>query len=247
MEAEISLVEIVNILKKRVGIIINLSLIGLLLMAIFTFFLTTPQYNSTTQLLVNRNQQSEVIQRSDIDTNLQLINTYKDIIKGPVILDEVRDTLNLSVSHSELSDKINISSETNSQVFSIKVIGENPYDAAIIANTTANVFQNNLDSIMNIDNVTIISEAEADLNPVSPNQLLNLIIGVLVGFAVGVSLALFLELIDKTVKEESFIVEELGWTSLGNVFEMSEEELRSSGRQEVSLRNSSASAANQRV
>ncbi|WP_161879553.1 YveK family protein [Alkalibacterium sp. MB6] len=224
-EEEISLVELFGILKKRMGWIINATLLGLLLAAVFTFFIATPTFSSTTQLLVNRTQQTEVIQQSDINTNLQLINTYKDIVRGPVILDEVRETLNLSESHASLADRISVSNQDNSQVFSIQVTDENPNNAAIIANTTATVFQENLADIMNVDNITIISQAEPNLNPVSPNNTLNLAIGLVLGAMVGIGLVFLFEFLDNTVKDDRFITEELGWTSLGRISEMTADEL----------------------
>lgn len=247
MEEEISLKELYDIIKKRLGLIINLTLTGLLIVAFYTFFVATPEYSSTTQLLVNRAQQTDVIQRSDIDTNVQLINTYKDIIKGPVILDEVREDLNLDQSHGALSNQITISNEANSQVFSIRVTDTNPYNAATIANTTASVFQENLDEIMNVDNVTVISAAEANTNPISPNHTLNLAIGVVLGGMIGVGLAFLLEFLDNTVKDEKFIVEELGWTNLGRIAEMNAEELKSDGRQALPERTVDSRTSRSRV
>lgn len=230
MEVEINLKELYRIIKKKLIFIITITLIGLLLAAFYTFFITTPKYSSTTQLIVNRTQQTEAIQRSDIETNVQLISTYQDIIIGPVILDDVREELELEASHNELSDQITVSNQSNSQVFSILVTDTNPYRAATIANTTATVFQEKLNDIMSIDNVTIISSAEPNMNPISPNHTINLVVGILLGGAVGVGLSLILALLDNTVKEESFIVEELNWTSLGRISEMTAEELKSDGR-----------------
>lgn len=247
MEEEISLKELFAILKKRIGLIINITLVGLLIVAFYTFFIATPEYSSTTQLLVNRTQQADAIQRSDIDTNVQLINTYKDIINGPVILDEVREGLNLEISHGTLSDQITVSNEADSQVFSIQVIDTNPYNAAAIANTTAIVFQENLDDIMNVDNVTIISQAEPNINPISPNHTINVAIGVVLGGMVGIGLAYLLEFIDNTVKDEKFIVEELGWTNLGRIAEMNTEELKSDGRQALPERTNDSRAVRSRV
>ncbi|MCC5894477.1 MAG: chain-length determining protein [Alkalibacterium sp.] len=247
MEEEISLKELFGIVKKRLGLIINLTLIGLLILGFYTFFIATPEYSSTTQLLVNRTQQADAIQRSDIDTNVQLINTYKDIINGPVILDEVREDLDLDLSHGALSDQITISNEANSQVFSIRVVDTNPYSAAMIANTTASVFQENLDEIMNVDNVTVISAAEPNINPISPNHTLNLAIGVILGGMIGVGLAFLLEFLDNTVKDEKFIVEELGWTSLGRISEMNADELKSDGRQALPERSQESRTVRSRV
>lgn len=247
MEEEISLVELFDIIKKRMAWIINATLLGVLLAALYTFFIAVPEYSSTTQLLVNRTQQTEVIQQSDINTNVQLINTYKDILKGPVILDEVRDDLDLDLSHSALSNKISISSENNSQVFSIRVTDTNPYDAATIANTTASVFQENLDEIMNVDNVTVISEGTPNITPISPNNVLNIAIGLVLGGMIGVGLAFLFEFLDNTVKDEKFIVEELGWTSLGRISEMTPDELKSDGRQALPQRSTETRSARSRV
>lgn len=247
MEEEISLVELFDILKKRMAWIINATLLGVLLAAIYTFFIAVPEYSSTTQLLVNRTQQSEVIQQSDINTNVQLINTYKDILKSPVVLDEVRDDLNLELSHSALSNKISISTQDNSQVFNIQVTDGNPYDAALIANTTASVFQEKLPDIMNVDNVSVISEGVPNENPISPNNVLNLAIGLVLGAMIGIGLAFLFEFMDNTVKDEKFIVEELGWTNLGRISEMTPEELQSNAKQTQLHRTDETRSARSRV
>lgn len=49
MEEEISLVELFNILKKRIGLIINMVLVGLILSAVYTFFIATPEYSATSE------------------------------------------------------------------------------------------------------------------------------------------------------------------------------------------------------
>lgn len=231
MEEEISLVELFTIIRKRLALIINITLVGLLAASIYTFFVATPEYSATTQLLVNRSQQTETIQQSDINTNLQLINTYKDIIKGPVILDDVRDEMNLDLTHTQVSNKITISNASNSQVFSITVNDTNPHAAAELANTTASVFQENLNEVMNVDNITVISPAVANTAPVSPNNTLNMAIGFVLGGMISVGLAFLLEFLDNTVKDEQFITNELVWANLGAVSEIQPDDLTPDKRQ----------------
>lgn len=247
MEEEISLVELFGILKKRIAWIINATLLGVLLAAVYTFFVAVPEYSSTTQLIVNRTQQSEVIQQSDINTNVQLINTYKDILKSPVVLDEVRKELDLDLTHNALSNKISIATQDNSQVFNIQVNDGNPFDAATIANTVASVFQEELPDIMNVDNVSVISESVPNETPISPNNTLNLAIGLVLGGMIGVGLAFLLEFMDNTVKDETFIVEELGWTSLGIISEMTTDELTADGSQVKAGKSNETRRARSRV
>lgn len=241
MEEEISLVELFQIIKKRMALIVNAVLVGILLASIYTFFIATPQYSATTDLLVNRSQdESSAIERSEIDTNLQLINTYSDIITRPVILDNVREELDMETSTEALANQFEISNQDNSQMFSVTVTGENPYDVATIANTTATVFQDTIPELLNVDNVAVLSTAEADTDPVSPNAALNLAIGLVLGGMIGVGLTFLFEFLDNTVKDDKFIANELGWTNLGAISEMSAEELASDGRQDAPRR-----AANQ--
>lgn len=236
MEEVISLSELFGFLKKRFAMIFSFGLIGLIIASVFTFFIAVPQYNATTQILVNRTtNQTEGIQLNDINMNVQMINTYKDIIKGPVILDEVSKNLGTSLTSGQLSNKIEIATQDDSQVFSIIVTDEDPFQAANIANEVALTFQDEIGNIMQVENVTVISEAEPSENPISPNSMLNLIIGLLVGLLIGIGTALLIEFMDKSIQDERFITETLGWTNLGNVSEMSNEELKA--KEEVKKSN----------
>ena len=60
---------------------------------------------------------------------------------------------------------------------------------------------------------------------VFPNNKLNLLIGAVVGLMLGVGLAFLTELLDKTVKDERFIIEALELPILGQVSEISKKEL----------------------
>ena len=225
-EEEISLGEIFAIIKQRLLLIISLGIVGLLVSALYTFFLVTPMYNSTTQLLVNRTSDStNEIQLSDINTNVQMINTYKDIIKGPVILGDVKENLKSGYTVGELAGMVTIGSNQDSQVFSLTVTSADPAEAAEIANDIAATFQNNIGEIMKVENVSIISEAVVNPNPISPNTMMNLVLGLLVGGMVGLGLAFLLHFMDKTIRDNQFISQTIGWPDLGVISEMDKDEV----------------------
>lgn len=230
---EISVAEFLRIFRTY-GMLIASFVIGwTIIIAGVTFFVIAPQYSSSTQILVNRIQDEENIQRSDIETNIQLINTYKDILVSPVILDEVIEELDTQITSNELSRKITISNQFNSQIFTLEVRDESPQQAAVIANTISETFQRNVGDMMNVENVTIISNAAANLIPVSPNKPLSVIIGILMGLGSGVGVAFVLFFMDHTVKDEKFVTEKLQWKSLGQIEEVSVKELISLGNEET--------------
>lgn len=226
MEEEISLVELFDIIKKHFKYIVLTTLATTVIASIYTLFLVTPMYQSSTEMLVTQSSsENTVVSQADITTSISLINTYEDIIRNNVILDPVIEELDLDMTTGALRDSITVQSESNSQVFSIRVENENPYQAAEITNATAGIFQERIFDIMNVDNVTIISEATPNMNPASPNNLLNIIIGFLLGAMIGIGLVFLRELTDTTVKSEEYVEQATGWVSLGHISTFTKQDL----------------------
>lgn len=220
MEETISLKELFQTLKKRLALIIMITAIATLTSGVVSYFFITPIYQASTQLLVNQSRgDQQFFQYNEIQTNLQLINTYNVIIKSPAILEKVVERLNLEESVDQLNEKVTVNSEKNSQVVNIIVQDPNPNRAAEIANTIAAVFKNEIKQIMNVDNVSILSTAEVKENqaPVKPQPMLNMAIAFVVGFMTGVGIAFLLEYLDNTVKSEQDIERVLELPVLGVV------------------------------
>lgn len=206
-------------------IILSFGAMGLILSAVYTFLIVTPMYDSTTQLLVNRTGDgTNSIQLNDINSNVQMINTYKDIIKGPVILDGVKEDLDLDYTVTELADMVVIDVNQDSQVFSLTVLGPNPEEAAEIANGIAATFQSAIFDIMNVENVSIISAAVVNSKPVSPVVVNNLLIGLGIGLLFGFGVALLRYAMAKTIDDYQFITQTIGWPNLGTISELNKEE-----------------------
>lgn len=226
-ETEISLEELFGVLKKKSKMIIMLSLLGLLISGLYTFFLVTPMYESSSRLVVNQTQNTnQTITNTDIQTNLSLINTYQSIIKEPIVLEDVIKETGIDLSIDELSNKISVQTEANSLVFGVSAQDESPYVAAELANATAESFQSKIGDILDVESVTILSQAVPGLNAISPNTTMNLTLGLILGLMLGVGISFLLEFTDKRVKD-SKIIEELGWTNLGSILEMTLDEVKS--------------------
>jgi len=224
MEETISIQDIFKTLKKRWKLIMLLTLIAALISGSISYFLLTPVYQSSTQILVNQKQSENQLDSIQIKSNIDMINTYSVIIKSPAILEKVIDELELNQSVDQLSQKITINSQENSQVFSLTVQDSNPAKAVEIANTVSSIFQKEIKDIMNVDNVSILAKAEIKENPtpVKPNPLLNIAIAVVVGLMAGIGLAFLLEYLDNTIKDEDDIERLLDLPLLGSIQKISQ-------------------------
>lgn len=230
MEETISLKEITEVIKKRLVLILTFILGAAFIVAVISYLVLTPKYQSSSQFIVNQTQQEEVGQftQQDLRTNVEIINTYNVIISSTAILTPVIDELELDLTPGQLSDKISVSSEENSQVVTVTATDEDPAQAVNIANTTVEIFQEEIPSIMNVDNVAILTQAELSENPspVAPNPVLNIAIGILLGAMVGVAVAFLLEYLDNTIKTEQDIEKQLGIPVLGVISHVDEKDIQ---------------------
>lgn len=229
MEETISLKEIFLIVKKRLALIIFLTIGAALISGLVTHFMMTPMYQASSQFLVNQNgnQGESSVELNDIRTNVELINTYNVIIKSNRVLDQVIDQLDLTQSASALSDNLSVTNEGNSQVVTVRATDPDPALAVDIANTTVDVFQNDINDLMNVDNVNVLNEAKLAINPspVSPNLTLNVAIALVLGAMVGVGLAFLLEYLDTSIKTEEDVENKLGLPVIGVVSHIGERDL----------------------
>ncbi|MFD1020162.1 YveK family protein [Thalassobacillus hwangdonensis] len=229
MEETISLKEIFQVLKKRFWLIFTLTVGAVIIAAVVSYFVLTPTYQATSEFIVNsNNQQAEEVDVNDIRTNLELINTYKKVIESPRILNQVADEMGINMSAGTMQSKLNVSSEQNTQVVTVTVTDPDQAFAADLANTVFQVFKDEIPSLMNVNNVNILSEAVAVTNPspVNPKPLLNMAIAAVLGLMIGVGIAFLLEYLDTSIKTEDDLEKQLGIPVMGIVTHIGEDEVQ---------------------
>lgn len=226
----IDLSRLMAIFRKHFKMLIAWTLLIGVLGFVVAQFVVVPKYTATTEILVNQkhsgdnNGQAYNNQQADI----QMINTYKDIITNQVILNKVSHDLDsnktarqygraYNMSTSELQQSIKISNQQNSQVFSVAVKTDDPQKSAATANTIAQVFKEQIKKIMSVNNVTIVSQAGVPDAPSFPNVKLFALAGAIIGLLGSAIYLIIKELMDTTVKEDDFMTKELQLTNLGHI------------------------------
>src|SRR5699024_1950619 len=226
MEETISLKEIFDVIMKRWKMIVSITVGAALLAALLSYLILTPIYEANTQFIVNQTEEQQPenaqIDSGTIQTNVELINTYNVIIKSKAILDEVAEELGLNDTEENLEDKIEVSSEEDSQVVTVTVKDPDAQQATSIANTTVKVFQDRIPDLMNDDNVNILTaaETEVDQSPVEPRPMLNIAIAIVLGAMVGVGMAFLLEYLDTTIRTEEDVEQKLDVPIIGVISTM---------------------------
>ena len=232
---------------------VGLGAVGFVLAA----FVVEPKYTSTTQILVNQKRnavdagQAYNAQQADV----QVINTYKDIVTSPVILKDAskwiknptevvkpakkakyktladgtkklvrpaepavirRAGRGYNVSAKEMQKAVSVTTQQQSQVFTISAKSNDPEKSQAIANAVAQTFKNKIKSIMNVNNVTIVSPASRGAKTF-PKTSLFTFAGIILGLIISVALIVLRDSFNTTVRDDDYLTKELGLTNLGHI------------------------------
>jgi len=227
MEETFGLQELLKIVKKYLFLFLLLGIIGGGGSGAVTHFFVTPLYQASTQLVVGRPNTEHGITSTEISGNIQLINTFNQIIVSPRILEQVIDTLGLEESAEQLKEHIDARNASNSQVMVLTVLHENPERAKDIANLTAEVFSEEIADIMNFDNVIVLAPALTPTSPVSPNIIMNVVLGFTGGVITGILLAFLFVFLDQTVKTEGELAALTALPILGSIQTIRKKDMKS--------------------
>lgn len=206
---ELDLKDYVRIVRKRLWLIVAFVVLSSIASGVISKFFLSPVYEASTKLVVNKSTESvvglEQLDLNSVNLNIRLIDTYKEIIKTPAIMNiVVKENPDFGLTAGELSTKVRVSSVNNTQVMTLVVEDESYQLAAKIVNAVSNVFQREIANIMNVDNVSILNEAPLDASPapVKPDITLNIAVAFVLSLMIALGIVFLLEYLDDTVKTE---------------------------------------------
>lgn len=227
-----------------------LLLLGPLIAGLSAFGISysmTPTYQATATLLVNQTQVPGVVQYNDILTSERLTNTYAELVKREPILRDVSTRLGLPTGSAGLSQKISVSTVRNTQLLRVSVRDQNPTRAADIANTVSQSFiDDNATQLTRPGTVSIAEQATVPGSPVSPNVILNTILGAVLGMVIASGLVALQEYFDDTVKTSKDIEAIPGAFTLGVVSRFSTKQSGPDSRPALSSISTAESAESYR-
>ncbi|WP_318505225.1 YveK family protein [Bacillus sp. T3] len=220
---EIDLKEIFNILKKRIWIILLVTIIATVLGLIYNSNSTTFLYQTSTRLI--------------IEADSGQMKTLQVIIKDTSILEKVVEELKLNRTPESLANQITIQSVDESQVVSINVIDSNPQLAVKIANTTAKVFKEEVPKIVGFTAIKDLSDAKVNKNPINQKSNQPIILAFVIGLVTGIGIALLIDSLDDSFRSERELEDFLGLPVLGRISHMNKKNIKKKSNHHPALNN----------
>ena len=214
-EIEINLGELFQLLKRNIKVIIISILLCTVLLGIVTVFVINKKYESTTRLFLKPDVTEGIADYSQINSNNLMVNNYVEMIKGNNIQGIAANELNMDVE--EINSCLSVTNETDTQIISITAKTTDPALSKDIVDAVVETFTKEAKEKLNVNNITVVDEAEIATDPVSPSLKRNLLIGVLLGTFLSIGYLFIKFMLDTHIHNKEEVEKYLGIPCLGSV------------------------------
>ncbi|MGU7979347.1 YveK family protein [Streptococcus suis] len=213
---EIDILLLLKTIWRKKFLIIITALFGAGIAFVYSSFLVTPQFDSTTRIyVVSQNVEAGAgLTSQELQAGTYLVKDYKEIILSQDVLTQVATELNLKES---LKEKISVSIPVDTRIVSISVRDADPNEAARIANSLRTFAAQKIVEVTKVSDVTTLEEAVPAEQPSTPNTKRNILLGLLAGGILATGIILAMEVLDDRVKRPQDVEEVMGLTLLGVV------------------------------
>jgi len=229
---EVDLKRYVAAIRRRLWIVMLIAVAAAVFVGFYTLQYNPQVYAATTKLIVNKTINivgGQQMDESSLGTSIKLIDTYKEIILTPAIMDKVEQQYpELGLSSNELIGMIGVNSLNGTQVMTLTAYSTNYVRAAKTVNAVSEVFQAEIPKIMKIDNITFLTRAKEDepTRPFGQNLKQNVAVAFSVALMLSAGMVILLEYLDNSFKTDDEIRHALGIPLLASVPRMKKREFR---------------------
>lgn len=222
-EVEIDLLELAEVLWSKAVFIIAVAVIVAVGVFLVEKLFVTPQYTSTTKMLVLSRQNEGTLSSGDMSTSTSLTQDYVELIQTREVTESTIQHLGLSTSsgeemtHEQLLSKIDVEQTTSTRIITISVEDPDPEQAQLIANTVRELAAEHIKNVTDTEAVNVADYANLPEVPSSPHKLRDTVIGGAAGFILACAVVLAMHLMDNTIKSSEDVERYLGISTLGTL------------------------------
>lgn len=206
-EMTIDLTELFAIIRKRIWLLISITLITTITAGILSFFVLSPVYEAKISIIIGRANSGETIKTdyNEVMMYQKLAKTYAEIAKSKIVAEKTINELKKDVQAETYLKALTATPQPDTQILVLKYQSKDPIDAATTINTHAKFFIEESKRFYKDGNIQIIDAAQVPDAPIKPKKMLNIAIAFVLGIMISLGLIFVLEYMDTTVKTEEDI------------------------------------------
>ena len=209
-EMEIDIQRLAGEVWRKFWVIILASVLGAVITFLGTYYLITPQYQSSAMFYVNNKAisvggASVSLESGDITAAKSLVDSYIVILQTRESLNDVIDFAGVDRTYSELQGMITAAAVNSTEIFEVVVTSPDPQEAEKIADAIAYILPKRISSIIEGTSAKVVDNAVTPVRPSSPSYTINTLVGFMMGFALSLVVIVLRMLFDVTIRTEEDI------------------------------------------
>ena len=220
---EIDLKEIFGVLWNKAWLVLLCGIIAGVIGFCYSFFMITPQYQSTTKVYILSKQNGNNVTYTDLQMGTQLTKDYKVLITSRDVLEEVIVHCELDGKYESLAEHVTVENISDTRIIAITVEDPDPAMAQTLANSVRDVAAEHIKDVMDIEAVNVAEEANLPENPSSPSVGKWTVLSLMAGICLCAGIIFFRFLLDDTVKTSEDVERYLGLSTLAMIPIMEDE------------------------
>lgn len=216
-ENSIDLLEIFEILRQNLWIIVMSTVTAAVIGFVTVYFFATPMYEARASMIVNSRQDgaNTTITTDQINSASKLVATYRVIIRSSKVLQPVIDQLGLEYTPEQLAKMVTVSAINDTPIMNISVTSTNPQESYRICSAIMNVAPDIVKETVDAGSAKMVSETKLTDGPVSPHIGRDTAIMGIFGAILSMAIIIVIHLFDNKINNEADVAKYLDMTVLG--------------------------------
>lgn len=194
MEENLSMRDIIIILKKRWEVIVGLALSFTIIAIVLSFFIIVPTYEARSKIFMGKGDMiNSNYNDSDVQMNKNLIKTYAELVQTNDFIEKTIKEYDINITSEEMLKRLTVIPDIDTQILEIKAIGKDKYLVEKITESISSEFVKESKKLIPYNNAIIIENVKLPKDKKNPNEVTNISIGFILGLMFGVLVVIFLE------------------------------------------------------
>lgn len=218
---EMTIQDLIEIFLKRWWLILLGIVFGGIIAFSITEYLIEATYESRGSMYVTASADELAKYQTQTEINLatRLVDTYKVALKSNRFVNTIREEAHLEEKYtiSKLNSMISLEGINETEFLEVRVTAPSAEEANLICSLILANAEPMLQDANIAGAVNTIDEASLPKSPSSPNEKLNITIGLILGFILALGICILVELMDTSVKDEDDLVKNYNIPVVGSI------------------------------
>ena len=209
-----TLLELFQLLKKHLKLVITLPVVCAIVVAIASFAMMDNTYTATTSMYILAKTDGGQMSYNDLSASQMLSNDIATLLDS----DSVKSGAAKDLGLSDLDDyKIAVSSETTTRVITLSVTGTDAKETAKVARAMANSVSTVAQNVGAAQSINVVDEAKTPESPSGPKRLLYVAVAFLAGVFIAIAYVVLEDMLNTRIRGAEEAEELLGIPVVGRI------------------------------